>query len=276
MYRISPSCGLWKQTPFTHAKFRKVQQDWADLMEKNCWGTQYFSNHDSQRQVSHYGNDSPEFRVPSAKLLGTLIHTTPGTPFVYQGEEIGMVNVAFDTIDDYNCCYTVGDYHSMVANGATPKEALKVLAPKSRDNARTPYQWDASENAGFTSGKPWIKVNPTYKQINLEADRKSPDSIFAYYQKLIAMRKDHPAIIDGGLEFLLDTHEQVLMYLRECEEETLLVIANKSDEPAKVEIPEKIAGKKWERILTNLEENEPSLEGRENWLPWETEVYVMK
>jgi len=265
-----------KAPAFTTAKFRKVQNDWAEVMRHNCWGTQYLSNHDSQRQVSHYGNDGPEFRVPSAKLLGTLIHTTPGTPYVYQGEEIGMVNVAFDTIEDYNCCYTVGDYHSMVANGAAPQEALKILAPRSRDNARTPYQWDASENAGFTSGKPWIKVNPTYKQINLEADRKSPDSVFAYYQKLIAMRKEHPAIIQGDLEFLLNDHDQILMYLRECEEETLLVIANKSDESVKVEIPEKIAGKKWERILTNLESNAPSLEGRETWLPWETEVYVMK
>jgi len=264
-----------KQIPFTLEKFRKVQNDWAALMRKDCWGTQYLSNHDSQRQISHYGNDSPEFRVPCGKLLATLIHTTPGTPFIYQGEEMGMINVAYDRIEDYNCCYTVGDYYSMVHNGATPEEALKILAPKSRDNARTPYQWDATENAGFTTGKPWIKVNPNYTEINLEADRKSPDSIFAYYQKLTAMRKEHPAILEGDLEFLLEDHGQVLMYLRPCEKETLLVIANKSDAPAKVEIPEKIAGKKWTRILANREDTTPSLDGREVWQPWECEVYVM-
>lgn len=163
--------------------FRKVERDWAEVMKHNAWPVQYLSNHDSARQVSAYGNDT-EYRAPSAKLLATLMHTTPGTPFIYQGEEIGMVNVKFDNIEDYNCCYTLGDYHSMIAKGATPKEAIDHLAPCSRDNARTPYQWDATENAGFTTGKPWIKVNPRYTEINLEADRSAPDSIFAYYQAL--------------------------------------------------------------------------------------------
>ena len=253
-------------------KFRKIQQQWAEAMDWDLWPTQYLSNHDSARQVSCYGSDGA-YRVPSAKLLATLIHTCPGTPFIYQGEEIGMVNVQFDTIEDYNCCYTVGDYHAMVSNGADPAEALKVLGPKSRDNARTPYQWDASENAGFTTGKPWIKVNPTYGEINLEADRASPDSIFAFYQKLIAMRKEQPAILDGDLQFYLEEHPSVLLYTRSCARQKLLIIANKSDSPAAAELPEELKRYGWERVLSNYPDTDPSLE-RTQWLPWECAVFT--
>lgn len=263
-----------KRPPFTVQKYREVQSEWAGIMSRNCWSTQYLSNHDSPRQVSRYGNDG-EYRVPSAKLLATLIHTSPGTPFIYQGEELGMVNVQFDSIADYNCRYTVGDYHSMIRSGVSPEEALKVLGPKSRDNARTPYQWDGSENAGFSTGKSWIKVNPRYKEINLEADRKSPDSIFAYYQKLIAMRKVHPAIIDGDLQFLLPEHPQMIVYLRQCLRETLLVIANYSGETAMFQLPEAVTERKWKRLLSNRAETVPSVERRDAWLPWEAEVYSL-
>jgi len=214
--------------------------------------------------------------VPSAKLLAALTLTSPGTPFLYQGEEIGMVNVQYDRIEDYNCCYTVGDYHSMVASGVAPEEALKILGPKSRDNARTPYQWNDSDHAGFTTGTPWLKVNPSYKEINLQADRQSPDGIFAFYQKLIALRREHRAILDGDLRFLLEDHEQVLMYLRRCETDTLLVIANKSDETAAVTLPEEILSQKWTRLLSNREDTVPSLDGRSHWLPWECEIYAIK
>jgi oligo-1,6-glucosidase len=117
-------------------------------------------------------------------------------------------------------------------------------------------------------------MNPTYPQINLKADRQSPDSVFAYYQKLIAMRREHPAVIEGTLEFLLEGHPQMIVYLRKCREETLLILANKSDEEVPVGIPERIAGQRWKRILTNRENTEASLDGRESWLPWEAEIYA--
>ena len=262
-----------KRTPFTHAQYRKVQKDWADLSKSGCWATQYFSNHDSQRQVSHYGSE--KFRVPSAKLLAALLHTSPGTPYLYQGEEIGMVNVQFDTIEDYNCCYTVGDYNSMIFKGIDPETAIKTVGPCSRDNARTPYQWDASENAGFTTGKPWIKVNPKYTEINLEADRKAPDSIFAYYQKLIEMRKTHPAILDGDLNFYMEDSEQVLMYTRACARETLLIVANKSDEKAAIALPEELAGHQWKLVLDNYGKDTTILE-RGEAEPWECEIYALQ
>ncbi len=254
--------------------YRTVQKNWAAVMEHNAWPVQYMSNHDSRRQVSRFGNDK-EYRVEAAKLLATLLHTTPGTPFVYQGEEIGMTDVRYDSIEDYNCCYTVGSYHSMVENGVDPAEALNKAAAGSRDNARTPYQWDDSLNAGFSSGKPWIKVNPNYTDVNLAKDRASENSIFAYYQKLIAMRQDHPAIIDGELKFLLDGHPEMVVYLRKCARETMLVIANYSNNVVPVQIPDEIVGKQWKRILTNHENLEPSIEGRTEWQPWEVEVYTL-
>jgi len=255
-------------------KFRRVQKRWAQVARSGGWPVQYLSNHDSARQVSCYGEDGP-YRIASAKLLATLIHTTPGTPFIYQGEEIGMVNVTFDRIEDYNCRYTVGDYWSMIEMGSKPEQALKILAPRSRDNARTPYQWNAEKYSGFTEGTPWIKINPRYTEINLEADRSDPDSIFGYYQKLIAMRREHPAILDGDLEFLLEDHPQVIMYLRRCTQETLLVIANLSGETPEVELPRQVREHQWRRILTNREETLPSLDSRACWLPWEAEVYTL-
>ena len=264
-----------KTPPFTVEQFRQVQKDWANVMAHNGWSVQYMSNHDQPRQVSHHGNDTA-YRVESAKLLAVLNHTTPGTPFIYQGEEIGMTNVAYNSISDYNCCYTVGDYHSMLANGVCPEEALRYIQPRSRDNARTPYQWDGSANAGFTAGTPWIKVNPQYPQINLEADRACADSIFAFYQKLTDMRKTCPAILDGDLTFLLEDHPQVIMYLRRCTRQTLLVIANKSNCTLPVQYPELLRQNTWKRILTNRDDTTPSLTGSREWLPWETEIYELE
>lgn len=258
----------------TPEHFRTVQKKWAEVMEKGGWAVQYMSNHDSARQVSCYGSDG-EYRTRSAKLLGTLLHTTPGIPFVYQGEEIGMTNVYFDSIEDHDCCYTLGDYDTMVKNGVSPEEALKTVAPRSRDNARTPYQWTAGEHAGFTSGKPWMKLNPRYTEINLEADRASDDSIFAYYQKLTAMRKAHPAIIEGDLQFFMESHPQLLVYTRQCEQETLLVIANYSGEKAALTLPCVLKNASWKRILSNTE-GRPALAGRDDLAPWEVEVYKMQ
>ena len=261
-----------RKTDLSPEHFRTVEKRWEEVARKGGWPVQYLSNHDSARQVSCYGNDK-EYRVPAAKALATLIHTTPGTPFVYQGEEIGMTNVRYDRIEDYNCCYTVGDYWSMMETGVKPADALEQLAPRSRDNARTPYQWDDSENAGFTNGKPWLKVNPRYTEINLAADRKDPGGIFAWYQQLAQLRKEQPAILDGTLEFLLEDHKQMVVYLRRCEEQTLLVVVNLSNELVQVQMPEQVSGCAWTRLMANYDvQPEPT---REQWQPWQTEIYTL-
>ena len=262
-----------KRNAFTTHEFRDIQKRWFSTMEKGVWPSNYLSNHDSRRQVSHYGNDT-QYRKESAKLLAVLNTTVPGNTYLYQGEEIGMTNVQYSSIEDHNCCYTLGDYYSMVANGATAEEALAYVGPRSRDNARTPYHWDSSENAGFTTGKPWIKTNPNYTEINLEADRKDPESVFAFYQKLLQLRKEQIAVIEGDLQFYREESDQLIIYTRSCKEQTLLVIANKSDETLPVELPAQLADHRWQRILTNREETVPSLDGGRFWLPWEVEIYI--
>ena len=261
-----------KNPPFSLSYFRQVQKAWAALSKQNCWATQYLSNHDSQRQVSQHGSEV--YRVPSAKLLAALLHTMPGTPYLYQGEEIGMVNVQFDAIEDYNCCYTVGEYESMLYKGVDPETAIKTVGPYSRDNARTPYQWDSSENAGFTAGKPWLKVNPKYTQINLEADRQSADSIFAYYQKLIGLRKTQPAILDGDLKFYYEDSEQLLVYTRSCARQTLLIVANKADAPAEFTLPEALRANTWKAVLGNYGDSPADI--AETYRPWECIIYELK
>ena len=257
----------------TIAQYKRAQQRWANVVAQDAWLAQHLSNHDFPRQVSRFGNDQ-EYRVESAKLLATLTHTMPGTPYVYQGEEIGMTNVEFATIEEYNDPYTVGQYHAMRRAGIPEDEVWAKLRHISRDNPRTPYQWDDSPNAGFTTGTPWLKVNPRYPEINLKADRRSPNSIFAYYQKLIAMRKDNPAMVDGVFEMLLPEHPEVVMYLRRTARQTLLVIANFTDNENKVELPEFVSAHRWSRILTNYEDSAPSLE-RDTWRSWEAEIYEL-
>lgn len=261
------------EKPPTVVKYKQAQMRWADVVADGGWIAQHLSNHDFPRPVSRFGDDG-KYRVESAKMLAALTHTLPGTPYIYQGDEIGMVNVAFDSIEDYNDPYTVGNFKTRTAAGEPEDYVWSKLRPISRDNARTPYQWNSSENAGFTTGKPWLKVNPRYTEINYEADRSSPDSIFAYHQKLTAMRRENPAIVEGDFQMLLPEHPEVVMYLRSCETQTLLVIANFCGNENAVELPEQVAAHKWQRILTNREDTAPSLE-RAAWLPWEAEVYEL-
>lgn len=263
----------------TLTEYKKIQSGWASLMEKGIWPVQHLSNHDQPRQVSRFGDDG-EFRVRSAKLLGILTHMMPGTPFIYQGEEIGMVNTYFDRIEDYDDRYTVGDYRERRNAGLSHEEALFPLRARSRDNARTPMLWNSSKNAGFTDAAPWIKCNPGYKELNVEKDMASPDSVFRFYQQLIHMRKARPAVLNGDFRLYLPEDEQIVMFTRSCTEETLLIIANASGATADVTLSEAISGKKdglsasgAEDVLSSTGDSRSSSEG--TYLPWEAHVYVL-
>ncbi len=258
----------------TAEQFRTVQKNWAKVREMGGTYIQHLSNHDSQRQVSQHGSEKA-YRTRSAQLLGTLMHTTPGIPFIYQGEEIGMVNVLFDSIEDYNCCYTVGPYYAMLENGYDPTTALADVAKASRDNARTPYQWNAQKNAGFTTGKPWLKVNPRYEEINLEADLAAKDSVFRYYQKLTALRREHPAVVEGNISFLLEEDPNVICYTRSCEKESLLIVANLSEEEAAFQLPESVKGA-FTCLLRNVKEGIGLTGKKERLAPWECAVFAAK
>ena len=211
---------------------RKMKEDiWEGYrLLKDCgWWARFLSNHDKPRQVSLYGDDKEHWEV-SAKMLGMLLHTLPGTPFVYQGEELGMTDVRFSSIDDYDDPDAKNRYHQMLLEGASPEEALDQARLESRDNARTPMQWDASPNGGFTTGTPWLKVNPNYKTINAAAQQGDPHSILSCYKALIALRKAHPALSRGDLERFDLPQDQLFCYRRRYQGEELLVLHNFSGE----------------------------------------------
>ena len=213
-----------------------IAADYAALKE-NGWWARFFSNHDKPRQVSLYGNDKEYWEV-SAKMLAMLLHSLPGTPFVYQGEEIGMTNMRFPTIEQYNDPDAKNTYHQQLLAGATPEQALAEAQMVSRDNARTPMQWDSSPNAGFTSGEPWLGINPNYTRINVENQKNDPHSIYSCYKKLIALRKESPAMSKGDLEILPVDSDTLFALKRTFQDEVLLSFHNFSSEPA--EIPESL------------------------------------
>ena len=222
---------------------KKVMTQWQDKMhECNGWNSLYWCNHDQARAVTRFGNDSEEYREISAKMLGTCLHMMQGTPYVYQGEELGMTNVYFDKLEDYRDIESLHYFTELTETGRlTPEYMMKCLMLRSRDNARTPMQWDTSAGAGFTTGEPWIKVNPNYQQINAAYQLKDPDSVFHYYQKLIRLRKEMDIIVYGEFEALYRDHDQIFAYIRKLGSEKLLTVCNFSAQEAEMELPETFA-----------------------------------
>jgi oligo-1,6-glucosidase len=216
----------WSLKPWNLLDLKRVMTRWQKDLEGKGWNSLYLSNHDQPRAVSRFGDDG-RYRVESAKLLATFLHTLQGTPYIYQGEEIGMTNVAFDAIDDYRDVETRNMYREFVEEkGIDQKLVMAMIRAKSRDNARTPMQWDDGENAGFTAGIPWIKANPNHATINVSQSLTDPDSIFCYYRKLIRLRRENPVIVHGTDDLLLDAHEQIYAFTRTWKDERLLVILN--------------------------------------------------
>jgi len=202
---------------------KAVQRKWIGALHGKGWLSQYLSNHDQPRQVSIYGDDA-RYRVESAKLLATMIHTLPGTPYIYQGEEIGMTNTRFSSIDEINDIQSHHTYNEMTGRGAPPEEALAHLNRFSRDQARTPMPWD--DTPGFTAGKPWLRYNPAFGEINVKAAMADPDSIYHHYKKLIALRKANPVMVYGDFEDLLPDDEHLYVYTRSLGGEVWLVALN--------------------------------------------------
>ncbi|WED24799.1 alpha-glucosidase [Vibrio sp. JC009] len=215
--------------PFDLVKYKEIMSRWQDDLYQKGWNSLYWSNHDQARTVSRYGNDSPEYRVISAKMLGTILHMMSGTPYIYQGEELGMTNKHFSKIEEFNDLMAKFHYQKMMEKGIAPEDAIKFLNHFSRDHARVPVQWDTSDNAGFTSGTPWLPVNPNYTEINAEQAVADQDSVYHYYRKLVAIRQgaDYGDVVTYGKHQLLDPQDaEVYAYLRFYDGKTLLTIAN--------------------------------------------------
>lgn len=259
--------------PWKLADMKQVMSRWQTGLQGHAWNSIYLSNHDQPRTVSRFGNDR-EFRVASAKLLGTFIHLQQGTPYIYQGEELGMTNVAFESIKDYRDIESLNLYQELVEErGADPAEVLRLVQVKGRDNARTPMQWDAGPQAGFTTGTPWIKVNPNYPTINAAQALADPDSVFHYYQKLIRLRKQSAAVVYGRYDLILDDHPEIYAFTRTLDAERLLVVLNFSTATPVFHLPADIPFTSHELLLGNYP-TDPTPTPQEFTLrPYEARVY---
>jgi len=262
--------------PWRLLDLKQVMTRWQKDLEGHGWNSLYLSNHDQPRAVSRFGNDG-RYRVESAKLLATFLHTLQGTPYVYQGEEIGMTNVAFESIEDYRDIETCNMYREYVEErGYDPQAVLATIHAKSRDNARTPVQWDAGAQAGFTSGTPWIKVNPNYRTINVAQALADPDSILHYYRRLIQLRKENPIIVYGRYDLIVDADEQVYAYTRTLPDDRLLVILNFSADTPVFALPGDIGFSAHDLLIANYPV-EPSDDIRLLTLrPYEARVYRLR
>jgi oligo-1,6-glucosidase len=257
----------WRLVPLRLTELKAILGRWQAGLAEAGWNSLYWNNHDQPRVVSRYGDDSPAHRATSAKMLGTVLHLHRGTPYVYQGEELGMTNYPFGGIDEFRDIEALGQYRQAIElEGRTPEEVLTVLRARGRDNARTPMQWDDSRNGGFSAGTPWLPVNPNHREINAKAQRADPDSVFHYYRRLIELRKTEPAVVDGDFTMLLPDDERLYAFTRRLGGTELLVIGNFSG----VEVRAGIDG--WdgaELLLTNLDEPPSGL----TLAPWQAVVH---
>lgn len=263
--------GKWSIQKYDLRELKKILNAWQTELDGKAWGSLYWNNHDQPRVVSRFGNDSAEYRDVSAKMLATVLHCMQGTPYIYQGEEFGMTNVKFPNISDYRDLDSINMYEEFVTarSSLTPVESMELVYAKGRDNARTPVQWDSSANGGFTTGTPWIDVNPNFTEINAQAALDNPDSLFYYYQKLISLRRGElqDLMVYASFNPLDADDAEVYAYERHADNgEKLLVIANFTDH--EVERSYESADGRQQLVISNY-----SNDAGETLRPYEAKVY---
>ena len=270
--------GKWSTRKMDIVELKALLSRWQDELADVAWNSLFFCNHDQPRIVSRLGDDSPAWREKSAKCIATFLHLMQGTPYVYQGEELGMTNVDFGSVENFRDLEAINAYHDLTARGVCgEKELFEAICYKSRDNARTPFQWDDSPNAGFTTGKPWIMVNPNYTTINAKEQLARPDSVFHYYQKLIALRRhseDSELIVYGRYQLLLPDDPQLFVYTRTLGDKTLLVACNLSGKDAAFACPVSAEGRKARLLIANDEV--PAVPGDCTFGPWQAAAWVLE
>lgn len=264
------SISKWNRKKMPIVEMKKTLSKWQVELEGKAWNSLYWCNHDQPRVVSRLGDDK-EYRELSAKMIATSIHMMKGTPYIYQGEELGMTNVNFPSIDEIRDIESINAYHEMSDNGIyTKEEMLEFIRYKGRDNARTPMQWDNSKYAGFSTNEPWIMVNPNYVEINVKEQMSRENSVFHYYKRLIQLRKEHKIIVYGTYELLLPEHEQLFVYKRKLEGQQLLCVCNFSKEQLTYELPQEFVES--EILIHNYETVE--LQDKKLFIrPYETVVF---
>ncbi len=262
-----PEFGKFRPLPFDLARLKRVLFDWQETLSDDGWNALFWSNHDLPRHLSIWGDDG-RFRRDCARSMATALHLLKGTPFVYQGEEIGMTNMAFERLDQLRDLETLGHWREQSAAGVSLEDFLAGANRNGRDNARTPVQWDAGPQAGFTEAEPWIEVNPNRVHINAAADRADPDGIFAHYRRLIALRRDLDIVCFGRtIPFLVD-HPAIFAYTRELDGARLSVVVNFGSDRVAVDLPEGLAAEGRCLIATHAPRHEAS--GRVELAPWES------
>lgn len=263
----------WCDRKIDLVELKKVLSKWQVSLEGKAWNSLYWCNHDQPRMLSRLGNDSPEYRELSGKMLATCLHMMQGTPYVYQGEELGMTNVPFETMEDFRDIESINAYRELVGQGVLDGETMmKYLRYKSRDNARTPVQWSDEKNAGFTTGTPWIMVNPNYREINAKEQLSREDSMFYYYQKLIALRHEMDLIVYGSYQLLLPEDPAIFAYTRTLGEEKLLVVCNFSEESQQFLLPEEFHGREGRLLISNYQQEARA--EKQTLRPYEAFVYA--
>lgn len=247
-----PVIGKWNDKKVTLPQLREVLNRWQTELAGKAWNSLFLTNHDQPRCVSRFGNDSPMYRTKSAKMLATMAFLMKGTPFIYQGDELGMTNIYFTCLDDYRDIEIFNTYHQFVDSGMmTREDMMRYFALLGRDNGRTPMQWNTSSNAGFTTGIPWIKVNKNYLEINAENEMSDPDSVFSYYKKLISLHHTETTLVYGDFIPMLEDSDEIYAYKRVLDDDTILVLCNFTDKTVSCSI-EYIAGTE---ILSNYSEH---------------------
>ena len=261
--------GKFDLAPLSLPALKKNLNEWQQALAEVGWNSLYWDNHDQPRAVSRFGNDSPEHREHSAKTLATVQHMHRGTPYIYQGEELGMTNTYFTAIEQYRDIESINYHADALSLGMEVEKVLHALSVKSRDNARTPMQWDDRSQAGFTEGIPWLPVNPNYLTINAAAALEDPNSAFHHFRRLIKLRHDHPVIVHGRFELLLPDHEQIWALTRTLNDQVLLMIANCSSEAASVPL-EAVPDLGGAEVLLATHGDSTSLDLE----PWESRIYL--
>lgn len=267
----------WTKASFDFLALKEILSEWqVKMYEGSGWNALFWCNHDQPRIVSRFGDDK-NYHKESAKMLATTIHMMQGTPFIYQGEEFGMTNPNFEKIEDYQDVESINIYHQLKEKGVKEKEIIDILKQKSRDNARTPMQWNSTENAGFTTGTPWMKIAKNYQEINAEKALNDPDSIFYHYQKLIELRKKLPIITEGDYQLILADHEQIFAYLRNYQKEKLLVVNNFFGTETMFLLPTELNFSDYESeiILSNYCDSQKNFE-QIRLRPYESIVYYLR
>ena len=272
---LVPHGSKWDFKTLDLLDLKRVMTRWQKELANQGWNSLYLSNHDQPRALSRFGDDG-RYRVESGKMLATFLHMLQGTPYIYQGEEIGMTNVKFESIEDYRDIETINMYKEHVEDrGIAAPGVLASIHVKSRDNARTPVQWDDTAHAGFTTGTPWIKVNPNYRDINAKQALADPNSIFYYYQKLIQLRKQHPIIVYGTYDLILESHQEIYAFTRTLESDRLLVILNFTKNQPVFELPNSVSLSSTQLLIGNYPVDEGEGIRSLTLRPYEARVYTL-